>query len=70
MSAYVHFIKHYVPPNPSRIQLTLYEGSNIVRVDDGKMCNWASRPFDSQNLLFTEPTNPMSRGLGITPQEL
>ena len=64
-------MKYYVPPTSSRIQLTLYDGITIVKMDDGvQLCNWASKAFDSSNLMFSQPTNPMNQGLGITPAEL
>ena len=64
-------MKYYVPPTTSRIQLTLYDGITIVKLDDGvSLCNWASKAFDSSSLMFSQPTNPMNQGLGITPAEL
>lgn len=61
-------MKYYVPKTNSRVQLTLYDGGNIVKLDEGqKMCNWASKPFDSSNIMFEMPTNPMNINQGITP---
>jgi hypothetical protein len=58
---YLHFMKYYVPPTASRIQLTLYDGITIVKLDDGvSSCNWASKAFDSANLMFSQPSNPMN----------
>ena len=34
------------------------------------MCNWASKQFDSQNLLFSMPANPLYQRLGITANEI
>lgn len=38
--------------------------------DQNKMCNWISNKFDRNNLLITQPTNPMNQGFGITPMEI
>jgi hypothetical protein len=39
----------------------------IVRTEDGKMCNWSSKPIDMNNIIMTRGNNPMNQGLTITP---
>ena len=42
-----------------------------MKLEDGvSLCNWATKNFDSSNLMFSQPTNPMNQGLGITSAEL
>lgn len=66
----VHFVKTFVPSGYAKVQLTLYDGQNILRIDDGRLCNWASKQFDSQNLLFTMPQNLTYQGLGVKATEI
>jgi hypothetical protein len=70
LRVYLHFMKYFVPTANARIQLTLYNGSSIVQTDDLKMCNWISNKFDRNNLMITQPTNPMNHGFQITAQEI
>lgn len=34
------------------------------------MCNWQSKPADSNNIVFTRGDNPMNAGLSYTPSGL
>lgn len=63
----LHFLKLYVPATHARIQCTLYDGTSIVKAEDQKMCNWASKPVDANNIMFTRGDNPINAGLSYTP---
>ncbi len=48
----------------------MYDGTQIVKTDDLKQCNWASKPVDAQNIVFTRADNPQNVGLSYTPSGL
>lgn len=61
----VHYVKQYMPQTHIRVQCTLYDGTSIVKTEDGKVCNWATKPLDSQNIINTRNNNPLNAGLSL-----
>jgi hypothetical protein len=50
----LHYVRGFKPFQRAKVQATIYEGPNMVKLENGQDCNWASIGVDS-NFMQVAP---------------